>query len=105
MAINFKLIITDKAKEDLEEIYDYISKSLMAENTAIKFMQEFENSIFRLKDMPESCSIIETYKKRRYPYRKLLIKNYVVIYRVDDDKECVYITRVVYGGRNYLNEI
>ena len=55
--------------------------------------------------MPESCSIIEYYKKRKYPYRKLLIKNYVAIYRVDYKNKLVYISRVVYGGRNYLNEI
>lgn len=58
-----------------------------------------------LEDMPESCSIIEFYKKRKYPYRKLLIKNYVAIYRIDYKNKLVYIARVVYGGRNYLNEI
>lgn len=55
--------------------------------------------------MPESCSIIEYYKDKNYQYRKLLIKNYVVIYRIDYNSKKVYIARIVYGGMNYLNEI
>lgn len=53
MDIKYEVIITERAREELKEIYDYISKSLMEENTANE----------------------------------------------------VYIIRIVYGGRNYLNEI
>lgn len=105
MDIKYEIIITERAKEELKDIYNYISNSLMAENAANNLMQEFENNILRLEDMPESCSIIEYYKNKKYVYRKLLIKNYVVIYRVDSSTKTVYITRIVYGGMNYLNEI
>ena len=105
MDTKYEVIITNKAKRDLKEIYNYISKSLMAKQAADNLMNEFEKNILMLEDMPESCSIIEYYKKRKYQYRKLLIKNYVAIYRVDYKNKLVYISRVVYGGRNYLNEI
>lgn len=74
MGINYKVVLTAKARDEIEE-------------------------------MPKSCSVIEQYKDRKYEYRKLIINNYVAIYRIDEENKVVYIIRIVYGGRNYLNEI
>ena len=38
---------------------------------------------------------------RALGYRKAIIKNYVMIYRVDEDKKIVYILRFFYGRRDY----
>lgn len=105
MDIKYEIIITDKAKNDLKDIFYYISNSLMAENAANNLMNEFENSILRLENLPKSCSIIEHYKDKKFEYRKLIIKNYIVIYRIDELQNLVYISRIVYGGRNYINEL
>ena len=88
-----------------EDIYEYISKSLMAEKAAENLINKIERNILRLETMPESCSIIEEFKERKKQYRKLIINNYVAIYRIDEENRKVYIIRIVYGGRNYLNEI
>lgn len=105
MAIKYELILTDRAKQELEDIYEYISKSLMAEKAAENLINKIERNILRLETMPESCSIIEEFKERKKQYRKLIINNYLAIYRIDEEKRKVYIIRIVYGGRNYLNEI
>ena len=31
--------------------------------------------------------------------------NYVAIFRIDKKERKVYIVRIIYGGRNYLNEL
>lgn len=105
MAIKYELILTDRAKYDLEDIYEYIAKSLMVEKTAENLINKIERNILRLETMPESCSIIEEFEERKKQYRKLIINNYVAIYRIDEENKKVYIIRIVYGGRNYLNEI
>ena len=105
MGINYKVVLTAKARDEIEEIYNYISKSLMAEKAANNLMSKIHNNILMLEEMPKSCSVIEQYKDRKYEYRKLIINNYVAIYRIDEEKKVVYIIRIVYGGRNYLNEI
>lgn len=43
--------------------------------------------------------------KKNFEYRRLPMNNYVAIYRIDKEKREVYIIRIVYGGRNYLNEL
>ena len=104
MDIKYGVILTEKAKFELDSIYQYISKSFMAEGTAKRFIDKLKKSILRLEDMPESCSIIKEHTFRE-EYRKLVINNYIAIYRIDKDNKKVYITRIVYGGRNYLNDI
>ena len=105
MDIKYEVILTEKAKRELSEIYDYISKSLMAEKAANNFINKLRKSILMLQDMPEICSRLEQYIDKKYRYRKLVINNYVAIYRVDKKNKKVYIVRIVYGGRNYLNEL
>lgn len=105
MNIKYEVIITERAKQELKEIYDYISKSLMEENTADKLINKIEKELLQLEDIPEGFSVIENYRKKDFEYRKLPINNYVAIYRIDTEKREVYIIRIVYGGRNYLNEL
>ncbi len=105
MDIKYEVVLTERAKIELSEIYDYISKSLMAEKVANNFINKLKNNILMLEDMPEICSKLEQYIDKEYQYRKLVINNYVAIYRVDKENKKVYIVRIVYGGRNYLNEL
>lgn len=105
MDIKYEVVLTEKAKNEIDDIYNYISKSLMAEKSANNLINKLEESILRLEIMPKSCSLVESYKSRKYMYRKLVINNYVALYRIDETLKKVYIIRVVYGGRNYLNEI
>lgn len=105
MDIKYEVVLTERAKIELSEIYDYISKSLMAEKAANNFINKLKNNILMLEDMPEICSKLEQYIDKEYQYRKLVINNYVAIYRVDKENKKVYIVRIVYGGRNYLNEL
>ena len=105
MDTKYEVIITERAKQELREIYDYISKSLMEENTANKLIDKIENDLLQLETIPEGFSIIENYLKKDSEYRRLPINNYVAIYRVDKKGRKVYIVRIIYGGRNYLNEL
>lgn len=106
MDFKYKVILTAKAREDLREIYDYISKSLMAEKAANNLVNKIQENILSLEDMPEMYSIVDINKDReQQKYRKIVINNYVAIYRVNKENRLVYIVRIVYGGRNYLNEI
>ena len=55
MDIKYEVIITERAKQELKEIYDYISKSLMEENTADKLIDKIEKELLQLEDIPEGC--------------------------------------------------
>ena len=54
MGINYKVVLTAKARDEIEEIYNYISKSLMAEKAANNLMSKIHNNILMLEEMPKS---------------------------------------------------
>ncbi len=91
MNIKYEVIITERAKQELKEIYDYISKSLMEENTADKLINKIEKELLQLEDIPEGFSVIEKYRKKDFEYRRLPINNYVAIYReaIKVDREAI----------------
>lgn len=77
----------------------------MEENTAIKMIDKIENELYKLEYIPEGFAIMDILKRNEYEYRRLPINNYVAIYRVDKERKEVYVIRIIYGGRNYLNEL
>lgn len=105
MAIKYELKMTNRAKKDLDNIYNYISKCLMEDKIAQNLINKIEKEIFRLETFPESCAVIDNLNGKNKIYRKLVINNYIVIYRIDKKYKMIYIVRVVYGGRNYLKYI
>jgi len=44
----------------------------------------------------------ENERLKRQEYRKALIKNYIMFYRVDDKTRTIYVMRFIYGGRDYI---
>ena len=99
----FELLFTQKASDDLNQIYSYIAKTLFAEHAAEKLIQEIECSILRLKDHPLSCSVVTIEPLKRKNYRKLIVDKYLVFYIVDEKERQVVIMRILYGAVDYQN--
>lgn len=98
---NYEIVLTDTAKEELEEIYDYISKNLHEIAAANRLMEKIEQSIFRLEQNPYSCVEVHI-KPHNEVYRKLVIDNYIALYDVDEKYKQVVVYRVLYGKMDYL---
>ncbi|MCK5686401.1 type II toxin-antitoxin system RelE/ParE family toxin [bacterium] len=102
---NYELKITTKASEDLNEIYSYIAGEISNEIAALNLMDEIEKNILRLKEFPFSCSYVEDIILKDKGYRKLIVKNYITFYIVNDKDKKVVIMRVLYGRQNYQSII
>ena len=102
---NYKVIFTDTAEIELDGIYEYISGTLMSEQSAKRLMKKIEEKALRLEMFPESCSIADGYKINGIQYRKLVVDNYILLYNVDENKKEVNIIHAFYGKRNYLKDV
>ena len=100
---SFHLKFTAAAYDDLEQIYSYISKKLLAEAAADNLLEKIESSIMRLKKFPYSGSLVSDEPLRKRGYRKLIIDNYIVIYLVNEMDKQTVIMRILYGAQNYQN--
>lgn len=89
------------AANDLEEISDYISSTLYAEQAAKKLMRKILKQLRQLASMPEMCPLLDNSALEKKHYRKLVVDNYVVLYSVDHEKEKVNVIRMFYGARDY----
>ena len=101
---NYEIVLTDTAEEELEEIYEYISKHLIEEQAANRLMEKIEQNFLRLEQNPYSCMEVHI-KPNNEMYRRLLIDNFIALYGVDEKYKQVVIYRVIYGKTDYLNLI
>ena len=93
--------ITNSAEEELIEIYEYISITLKAKISADNFIKEIEKKSERLSIFPYSCMEVIT-KPRNTIYRKLHVKNYLVLYLILEENKRIDIVHIYYGRRDYL---
>lgn len=99
----FKVEFTDECNEEINEIYDYITNNLKENNVAKRLIKEVTDKILNLETSPELYMKIGKSDRLRREYRRIVVKNYIVLYIIDLEKMKIYISHMVYGRRNYLN--
>lgn len=90
-----------RAYRDLDGIYAYIAENLLEPDTALNMVDELENAIFSLEQLPERGAIRHVGAYASGDYRQLFVKNYVIIYRVLKQKKEVHIITVRYALSNF----
>ncbi|MBR4033977.1 MAG: type II toxin-antitoxin system RelE/ParE family toxin [Clostridia bacterium] len=95
-----KINYSPAALEDLREIKSYISEELCSEPAAINTIEKIMKRIRQLADFPELGAPLSSIIDLEVPYRFLVCGNYIAFYKTDTDN--VYIIRVIYGKRNYM---
>lgn len=97
----YKLKVTELAERDLENIYDYISNRLANPTAASAFLDGVAECYAKLAEMPMMFERCRDAQLKERGYRRCVIKNYVMVYRVSVDEQCVFILRYFYGARDY----
>jgi len=88
---------TEPAREDINEIIDYISLTNI--KYAVKIFDLIESKVRGLEIMPERYRIVPELEKYGYLiYRVIIVEYWHVIYKIEND--FVYIMLVIDGRRN-----
>ncbi len=88
-----------KALQDLDEIWDYISKELSNPDAAEHVVTAILDAVDVLGEFPESGAPLEPHINLDSPYRFVTAGNYIAFYRFEDNT--VYVDRILYQKRNY----
>ena len=99
----YKIELSAKAKNDLKGIVSYIKNELLEPVIAEKYSKLIKERIKSLEYFPEKFAIIDIERIKHYNFRMLVIKNYIVFYRVNKDKKVVNVERILYGGMDWQN--
>ena len=100
---SYKVEFTNESVEEIKDIYEYISKNLIAKNAAQELMKKIRKSIMNLERLPKIYMKVRTKEKGRREFRRIVINNYIVLYTVDEDKRIIYISHMYYGRKDYLS--
>ncbi len=89
------------ARQDMADIARSISRELHNPDAAKKLAKEMKAAAERLPDFPHANRIILPVKPLKYEYRRLLIKNYIMFYWIDERTKTISVARVIYAKRDY----
>ena len=98
----YEIEFTEDCRDEINEIYEYISEKLVAENSAKKLMRKMRDAVMDLSETPNLYMKIEKKDRNKREFRRMVIDNFVVLYTVDENSKKVYIANMHYGRRNYL---
>lgn len=96
-----RLIVSDLANDDLDEIIGYMVNELKSRDAAANLLDEIELCYENLKTNPLMYAKCTDGRLERLGYRKAVIKNYLLLYRFDEATNTVQVVRFFYGARNY----
>ena len=98
----YRLIITELAQQDLDDIVYYITYNLANPAAAGSFLDEVEKCYGHLKRNPLIYAKSNDKRLEKEGYRKALIKNYILIFKINEEQKTVIVYRFFYGPRDYI---
>jgi len=94
----YEVLISDKAYEDMEAIFRYISETLLVPESAAKQYDRIVDAILSLEEIPERIKIMDSESERRGRLRALIVDKYTVFFVIK--ATTVNIVRVMYSASN-----
>ena len=76
----------------MKKIYRYITDELKEQNIAQKMMQKIMRSLKILEEFPFAHKLLR--KTKNFEYRKFIIKNYILIYKINLKEKEVNILHI-----------
>ncbi|MCL2486829.1 MAG: type II toxin-antitoxin system RelE/ParE family toxin [Oscillospiraceae bacterium] len=99
----YRVELAITAKQDLREIHSYVENNLKEPVIADKLLDKIESKIASLSNMPQKCAVLREEQLRHRNIRKLIVGNYLVFYVINEKAKTVYVARVLYGRRDWIN--
>ncbi len=98
--ITWKVVYTEQAEQDLKDIYEYISFSLLSPENARGQVKRIINDIAKLDNVPMRHALDEKEPWHSKGLRFMPVNNFIVFYQPIETQSVVAIIRIMYSGRN-----
>lgn len=93
--------LTRRASGDLDDIYNHIADDFKEINAAEQMADLLEDAILGLDEMPYRGAIRRTGAFANRGYRQIFVKNFTIVYRIDDQKKMVIIVTIRYTPSSF----
>ena len=99
---SYRITVTPDAEADLSELRDYIANVLRSPETARSYLHHLRKEIGSLSEMPARIKAIDEEPWHSRGIRKLIVKNFLVYFRIVEEEKMIYILNVIYARRDQL---
>lgn len=99
--MEYNIILSDSANHDLNSIFDYISNKIHDDAAAGCYADHMEKVFKTLANQHKIFPLSENLTLRKREYRPCIIDDFSMLYRVDDLRQEIFISRFFFGRYNY----
>ena len=103
--MSYDVIISEKARYDIVNIYRYIAIELCEPETARNKISDIRATLENLNFMPERHPLYRDEPLKSMGIRILPFEKYLILYYVDNLKSEVNIVRIIYGGKDLKTQL
>lgn len=100
----YTVIVEAEAEKDLKSIFKYITENFKEFETAKKLLSSISSAFDSLETFPLRHPVVLRERYGVLGLRRLIVKNYSIIYYVDENNAAVHIVNVIYNRRE-LNHL
>ena len=100
-----KLVIAPSAENDLNSIVDYITFELHNPEAANSLLDDVEGAYDTLEALPSAFPFCDDAYLRANGCRQVSLKNYLMIYRVEEGNDIVRILHFYHSTQDYLAKL
>jgi plasmid stabilization system protein ParE len=97
----YRISISDLAKQDIREIAAYIRYDLQEPIIAEKTIKTVLDAIFTLEEMPARIGLVNDEHLANKQVRGQRVNNYTAFFRINETLKTVEIIRVIYSRRDW----
>ena len=104
----YEVIVSKNAEDDLENIISYLRYDLAGDIIADKYKILFKQKLKELEYIAGSMSILDEKLTGYDKIRKVNVRNYIIFYTVDEEKDKVLVVRIGHAfmdWEKYLKDV
>ena len=96
----YNYVLTESAEADIDEAFDYIAGELVNPDAASAFADELEEKLEEICKTPKAGRPVHNPYLKRDDIRRVLVKNYIAYYLINEEAAKIVVLRVVYNRRD-----
>lgn len=101
----YKVVVTEKAKRHLADIFDYIAYELYSPGAAKKLFDKIAQAIESLDTFPKRFAVLDLGEEFSDEIRRITVKNYSVFYTVQEEEKTVVVIGVFYSASDFKTKL
>lgn len=99
----YTLIFSEKINYDVVSSISYIKNILNAPMAAIRHLEELEKKYIKLEENPFVRPLVQNKFLASEGIRSIMVKNYMLIYKINEEDNTVYLYRFMYSRRDWIS--